>query len=175
MTNKKTNIVLIGFMGSGKTTIGKLLEKSTGKKLVDIDKSIEQKTKTKIKKIFALYGEAHFRKLETLAVKVVAKKKNMIIATGGGVVKKQENINLLKKTGVMVYLKSSFKTIVKRVGGRKTRPLFDTAHPEQAEALFKSRLALYKAAADIVVDTDKKGKNEVGKIILKNFFIEALK
>ena len=111
LTNKKTNIVLIGFMGSGKTTIGKLLEKSTGKKLVDIDKSIEQKTKTKIKKIFALYGEAHFRKLETLAVKVAAKKKNMIIATGGGVVKKQENINLLKNIAVFVHLMKFYSCI----------------------------------------------------------------
>lgn len=118
------NIVLIGFMGSGKTVVAKALSKKLKMKIKDTDKLIEKTTKLKIKEIFAKYGEEYFRKIEKKVAKNVSRGKNIIISTGGGIVKNEINIKNLKKNGIIVYLKNSFLTSVKRLKNKKDRPLW---------------------------------------------------
>lgn len=161
------NIVLIGFMGSGKTVVAKKLSKILKRQIIDTDKIIEQKKKIKIKKIFKLYGEKYFRELETNAVKFASKQKNKIISTGGGVVIKPENIRELKKNGIVVYLKNKFETSYKRLRNKKDRPLFNIKNLKKARKLFNNRLKLYKNAADIIIKTDNKKVDEVANEIIK--------
>ena len=161
------NIVLIGFMGSGKTVVAKKLSKILKRQIIDTDKIIEQKKKIKIKKIFKLYGENYFRELETKAVKFVSNKKNKIISTGGGVVIRPENVKNLKKNGVIVYLKNKFETSYKRLKNKKDRPLFNIKNLKKTRKLFNSRLKLYKNAADIIIETDNKNIDEVANEIIR--------
>jgi len=161
------NIVLIGFMGSGKTVIATRLSKILGRQIIDTDKIIERKKRIKIKNIFKLYGEEYFRKLESDAVRFVGKQKGKIISTGGGVVTKSHNIKELKKNGIIVYLKNKFATSVNRLKNKKDRPLFNVADIKRTRKLFNQRLKLYKKAADIIVETDNKTIGEVAKEIIK--------
>lgn len=161
------NIVLIGFMGSGKTSVSKALAKKARMNLIDTDAMVEKKARLKIKKIFADKGEPHFRALEAAAAKKAAKLKNTVIATGGGIVKKPANVMALSKSGVVVYLKNSFETSRRRLAGKKDRPLFNHDNLAAARALFRQRQKLYRAAADAVVVTDKKNVAAVVAEILK--------
>lgn len=171
------NIVLIGFMGSGKTVIARKLSRALKKQIIDTDEIIEKKQKIKIKKIFKLYGEKYFRKLESDVVKFVSKQKDKIISTGGGVVTKSKNIRELKKNGIIVYLKNRFKTSLKRLKHKKDRPLFNVADIKRTRQLFNKRLSLYKKAADIIIKTDNKNIVEVvNEIISKTRkYINAFK
>ncbi|MCX8093857.1 MAG: shikimate kinase [Candidatus Goldbacteria bacterium] len=159
--------MLIGFMGSGKTVIAKQLSKILKRKIIDTDKIIEKRQKKKIKEIFKLYGEKFFRKVETDAVKYAGKQKNIIIATGGGVVIKPQNIKILKKNGIIVYLKNTFETSYKRLKNKKDRPLFKINNLKETRLLFNKRLKLYKRAADIIIKTDNKSIERVADEIIK--------
>jgi shikimate kinase len=161
------NIVLIGFMGSGKTVVSKVLSKKLKMKIKDTDELIEKKTKLKIKEIFAKYGEEYFREIEKKVVSNVSKRKNIIISTGGGIVKNELNIKNLKKNGIIVYLKNSFLTSVKRLKNKKDRPLFDHQNLKNTKKLFNLRQKLYKNAADIIIKTDNKSIKEVAKEIIE--------
>ncbi|MCX8094261.1 MAG: shikimate kinase [Candidatus Goldbacteria bacterium] len=161
------NIVLIGFMGSGKTVIARQLSKILKRKIIDTDKIIEKRQKKKIKEIFKLYGEKFFRKVETDAVKYAGMQKNKIIATGGGVVIKPQNIKILKKNGIIVYLKNTFETSCKRLKNKKDRPLFKINNLKETRLLFNKRLKLYKRAADIIIKTDNKSIERVTNEIIK--------
>lgn len=162
------NIVLIGFMGSGKTVVARKLSKILKRKIIDTDKIIENRENIKIKKIFRLYGEKYFRKVESDAVEFAGKQKNKIISTGGGVVIKPQNIKALKKNGIIVYLKNSFNTSLKRLKNKKDRPLFKMDDLKKTRKLFNRRLSLYKKNADIIITTDKKTiKEVVDEIIFK--------
>lgn len=161
------NIVLIGFMGSGKTVVAKRLSKILKRKIIDTDTLIEKKQKIKIKKIFQLYGEEYFRSLESDVVKFVANQKNKIISTGGGIIKNPQNIKNLKKNGIIVYLKNKFKTSLKRLKYKKDRPLFNVVDIKRTKQLFNRRLKLYKKAADIIIKTDEKKIIEVADEIIE--------
>ena len=161
------NIVLIGFMGSGKTTIGRSLSKKTGLKYADLDRMIVREAGMPIKKIFALQGEEAFRDIETKAAIKASKLKNSVIATGGGIIKRPENLRHLKKAGLVVYLKASFGTIVARIKKRDDRPLFDVNNLTAVKKLYNSRLPAYKKAAGFTVDTDKNSVEKITKIIIK--------
>ena len=139
---KDKNIVLIGFMGSGKTTISKLLSKKLKREILDIDSLIEKNTAMRIKTIFKKYGEEYFRDLETKTVKSISNVKGKIISTGGGVIVREENIKNLKKNGIIVYLKNSFETSKKRLEGKKNRPLFMPEKINEAYKLYKKRITL---------------------------------
>lgn len=165
------NIVLIGFMGSGKTVVAKALSKKLKMKIKDTDKLIEKTTKLKIKEIFAKYGEEYFRKIEKKVIKNVAKKKNIIISTGGGIVKNELNIKNLKRNGIIVYLKNSFLTSVKRLKNKKDRPLFDHKNLKNTKKLFILRQKLYEKAADIIIKTDNKSIKEVANEIIEKIKI----
>ena len=161
------NIVLIGFMGSGKSVISMALAKKIKRKILDTDAIVEANTGMRIKRLFGMYGEVYFRKQEVAAAAAAAEETGVIIATGGGIVTKHENVEALKKTGAIIYLKNSFEVSVKRLKGKDDRPLFDYKNLEATKALYKKRQALYKAAANLVIITDKKNVTQVVNEIIQ--------
>ena len=121
----KDNVILTGFMGTGKTSLGKLLATKLGRPFVDIDKKIEDETQLSIPQIFEQFGEAHFRELEKAAVKELSERRGLVIATGGGTVKDEENIRLLKSSGIIICLTTKPEEILNRTARRGERPLLD--------------------------------------------------
>ncbi len=165
------NIVLIGFMGSGKTTVGKSLEEKTDMTFVDTDELIEAYEGCKISDIFTDKGETYFRRLENETLKnLLESADDKIISTGGGIITNQDNIPLLKQLGKVYYLKIKPETVVKRLEGDKTRPLLMGENKlVKVEQLMSGRKELYEMAADKTIDTDYLSVNEIVDIILENF------
>ena len=148
------NIVLIGFMATGKTSVGRSLSKRLKREFFEIDEIIEKKEGTSIKKIFETKGEEYFRKLEKEIVKEASKKDGVIISAGGGAVIDEENFKNLKENGILVCLSSSVEIILERTRGQKSRPLLNTPDPKKKiEELLKKRAPYYKKA-DFCIDTD---------------------
>lgn len=150
------NIVLIGFMGSGKTTVGKILAASLGWPFLDTDTIIEEETCLPIKKIFALYGEQYFRELEQAAVARATASRRAVIATGGGAVLSGVNVQRLRAGNKVVWLQVGLETVLQRAGVSGDRPLLQGRHREEVANLLKYREPYY-AFADVYVKTD--GKN----------------
>jgi len=154
----KQNLILIGFMGSGKSTVGRELAKVLEMTFVDTDHYIENKEKMKIKEIFALKGEKYFREIEAKYVREISKMNNTVISTGGGVVASDTNIMLLKRSGFVIYLDCTVECIYMRVSRRNTRPLLNDAedlHSRIVE-LLSERVGNYKKYMDDKVDIDLK-------------------
>jgi shikimate kinase len=153
----KSSVALIGFMGTGKTTIGKLLAKRLSKQFIELDVEIEKKTGRKISDIFRENGEEYFRCLEIEVIKEIAGRKNLVIACGGGIVLKQENIFRLKQECVIVCLSAATDVILQRVSGDKNvRPLLAVDDREnRIKELLEHRQLLYDEAADITIDTSE--------------------
>ena len=122
----KDNVILTGFMGTGKTSLGKLLATKLGRPFIDIDKKIEAEQKLSIPKIFEQFGEEHFRELERAAVKELSERRGLVIATGGGTIKDEENIRLLKSSGVLICLTTEPEEIFNRTSRRGERPVLDS-------------------------------------------------
>lgn len=163
-------IYLTGFMGSGKTTIGAELGGKLAAKVIDTDRWIEEREGHTIKAIFAEKGEAYFRDLETEALKEI-KGNHLIVTTGGGIVGRQENRELMKKNGKVIYLHCQIEELMKRLKNDISRPLIQNQDQEKIAALFQSRKALYEEA-DVTIDTTKKEIEEVVSMIeewLKKF------
>lgn len=148
------NIILIGFMGTGKSSCGKTLATRLGCAFVDLDKYIESKEKMSVPEIFAEKGEAYFREKEREAVREVSQRKGAVIATGGGTIKDEENFALLKEHGVIVCLTADVDTILARTSRRGERPMLDRQQDRRrgVEELLASRQGMY-ARADYSVDT----------------------
>jgi len=153
----KTNIALIGFMGTGKTAAGKILAERLDKKFVEIDTLIEQKSGKSIPEIFRQDGEVTFRELEIEVIKEVAEGKNQVIACGGGIVLNKINIDRLKQDSIIVHLTASPRVILKRTSGDgETRPLLNVSdRAAEIRELLKFRKSFYERAADIKIDTSK--------------------
>lgn len=153
----KTNIALIGFMGSGKTAVGQALAKKLGWQLIEIDSIIERKTGRSISDIFQQDGEIYFRELEIEAIKNIASGLKQVIGCGGGAVLNTINIDRLKKTSVIVNLASSPGIIMKRTSqDHGSRPLLNVQQPtERIKELMKLRKPFYDNAADITINTSK--------------------
>ena len=139
------NIVLVGFMGTGKTTVGRLLAEQTGMPLVDIDAMIAERAGKSINEIFAEDGEAHFRTLEREIVKELAARDGQVISTGGGIVLNPDNIADFEKTGLVVCLLASAETVLERVQHDTTRPLLAGDKEAKILQLLESRKPLYEA------------------------------
>lgn len=161
------NIVLIGFMGTGKSTVGKRLAKILDWEFIDTDAAIEELTGCSVTDLFRLHGETRFRSEEALLVKRLSEQKGCIIATGGGTVLNPENWELLAEHGILVQLYATVETILERVGARpNTRPLLKGSR-EMIEALWEARQETY-AKAHMVVDTTEKDIEEVaGEILVR--------
>ncbi|MBE6008218.1 MAG: shikimate kinase, partial [Lachnospiraceae bacterium] len=142
---------------SGKTTVGRIVARKLGYEFFDTDKYIEQKEKMSITDIFEKKGEPYFRSLELEVAKEISESKNKVIGTGGGMVKNDEIMKLLKANGVVVYLKASPGKIAHNLRNDNTRPLLEGGDKfSKIKALLKERDALYIKAADITINTDKK-------------------
>ena len=151
----KSNVILTGFMGTGKTSLGKILAVRLGRPFVDIDKKIEDEAHLSIPKIFERFGEAHFRELEKSAVRELSEKRGLVIATGGGTVKDEENLRLLKDSGVLICLTTEPEEIFNRTARRGERPVLDGGGNERLETIKKllaERKKFYDRA-DYQVDT----------------------
>ena len=164
------NIVLVGLSGSGKTTIGKLLEKYLPNlKFVDTDEIIVKQENRSINDIFAKDGEEKFREIEKSVVEKVSKENDLIISTGGGVVLNKENMINLKKNGIVFYLKTSPEVIAERLKNDNTRPLLKVDDvKEKLYKMLEIRGKLYEEA-DITINTDEKSSEKVSKLIVKEF------
>lgn len=164
------NIVLVGLSGSGKTTIGKLLEKYlSGMKFVDTDEIIVKRENKSINEIFAESGEQKFREIERIVVENVSDENNLIISTGGGVVLNKENILNLKKNGVVFYLKTSPEVISERLKNDDTRPLLKVDDvKEKLYKMLETREKFYQTA-DFSVKTDGLSPEEVVELIVKEY------
>jgi len=153
----KTNIALIGFMGTGKTAVGQALAKKLDKRFVELDSLIEQKAGKSIPEIFQQDGEIAFRELEIEVTKEVSGEKNLVIACGGGIVLNKINIDRLIRGAIIVYLTASPRSILERIPGEgEKRPLLNT--PNKAltiQELLAFRKPFYERAADIKINTSK--------------------
>lgn len=165
----KTNIVLIGFMGSGKSAAGRVLARKLGRPLVDVDALIVQQTGRSISQIFAEEGEKYFRDLETEIIRQAAVGENQVIACGGGAVLEKVNVERLKQSSVIVWLKASPESIIKRVTkGKDVRPLLKGKNSIQdIRNLMESRESLYEKAADIDIDTSEMSVEKVVEAIIR--------
>lgn len=160
------NVVLIGYRACGKSTVGKLLAEKLKFIFLDTDSMIEDKAAMNIKKIIAGQGWDYFRAREKEAVQKLALKNKCVIATGGGVILDEDNINLLKKIGLIIWLNTPLADIVERLSEDAekdgVRPQFtDYNLAEETAMVLKERIPLYKKAADFVLDTSEKGVEQV--------------
>ncbi|GAB6267525.1 MAG: shikimate kinase [Smithella sp.] len=158
------NVVLIGYRATGKSTVGKILSTKLKIAFCDTDLLVEKKMAMPIRDIVALHGWDYFRIKEKETIKTLTKKKSAIIATGGGVVLDRENVNLLKQTGVIIWLNAPVQDIIDRLNkdaqSTAIRPQFTTGNiAEETAEVMKQRLPLYEGAADYIVDT--RGKKAV--------------
>lgn len=164
------NIVLIGLRGSGKSTIGNLLSEKLNMKFIDADIYLVNKSGKSIPVIVKEFGWDNFRDLEEKIIKEISQKKEIIIATGGGVVERQNNIINLKKSGKLVWLNAKVTTLVARVGNDPNRPpLTDSKSlEEEMKVMFNKRKRLYQKAADLIITTDNKSPKDLVQIIINN-------
>jgi shikimate kinase len=164
----KDNIVLIGFMGSGKTSVGTKLARVLDYKFLDTDAYIEEEYQDTIAAIFANEGEASFRTLETETLKKLSQNLHgYVISTGGGMPLREENVALLHELGFVVFLKTSKETIYERLKDDKTRPLLQGDNPmKKIEELLTYRTPIYEAAADQVIVTDGESFYQIIKDII---------
>lgn len=162
-----TNLILIGPMGSGKSTVGKHLAEKLRREFFDTDIEIEKSTGVKIPLIFELEGEDGFRKRESQVIARLCTRKSIVLATGGGAVLDQQNRRILQGSGQVIYLRTSIETILERTKRDQNRPLLQTDNPRVAlEGIMKIRGAMYEEIAHIIVDTDQQTLKEVVTSIL---------
>lgn len=161
-------IVLIGFMGSGKSSVGRALEKRMGLPRYDTDEMVRARFALPIAEIFSVHGEAAFRDAETAALGKIPLER-AIVVTGGGVVMRAENVERLRRLGTVVNLTADEETLFARVSRRATRPLLRTDNPRQTlSEMLRIREPLYRAAADVVIDTANLNHGEVADAIIAN-------
>lgn len=170
----KDNIALIGFMGSGKSTIGRIVAKYMDMKFIDIDKMIAAREKKTITEIFEEKGEQYFRKLEREIVYEESLNNNIVIATGGGVIIDNENIKNLRETSFIVYLDCTLDCIYERVKNSKSRPLLNVDNMfERLQDLYLKRELLYKISSDFSIYIDKNSNMYDTAEKIKKAYIES--
>jgi len=161
------SIVLIGMMGAGKSSVGRCLARRSGLARIDTDETVAAKFGISIAEIFSHYGEAKFREVETETLRNLVTKDAAIIVTGGGVVRHQENVDLLKQLGIIVWLDGDEVTLFKRASRRANRPLLQTEDPRTTfSEMLRARAPHYAKVADIRIDTSALTHDEVADVIL---------
>ncbi len=163
------NILLIGFMGAGKSTVADYMKKAYSMDVVEMDQIIAERQGMSISEIFEKYGEEFFRDLETALLVEMQSRKNVVISCGGGVPMRERNIKEMKKNGRVVLLTAKPETILERVKDDHNRPLLEgKKNVEYIAELMEKRREKYQAAADLIVETDGRTAEEIcGEIIRK--------
>jgi shikimate kinase len=150
------NLILVGMMGSGKTTMGRVLAKHLGKVFVDSDEEIIKRTGVTIPHIFDVEGEPGFRLREITALRNLVERDNMVLATGGGAVLEEQNRTMLQQNGIVIYLKASVHDLWQRTRHDRNRPLLQTGNPHaRLTELFQQRDPLYRQVSDIIAQSGK--------------------
>jgi len=167
------NIMLIGYRCSGKTAVGKILARRLGRDFLDTDRLLEEETGSSIESLILSKGWGHFREMEKLVIGKATKNDNLVIASGGGVVMDQENVNILKRNGWIVWLKANAGIIKDRMRKEQKsgiiRPSLTGSDPlEEVEDVLNLRTAFYEKAGDLGVDTSTHSPQEVADLILKS-------
>jgi len=156
------NIFFVGFMGAGKSTVARNLQKRLKMNLVEMDERIEKEQGMTIPEIFEKYGESRFRDLESELILTIGKEGNTIVSCGGGVVVRPENIEYMKKNGMVIFLSAKPETVFDRVKDSTNRPILNgNMNVEYIGELMEKRRALYEAAADVKISTDGKSIDEI--------------
>jgi len=169
MKERGDAIVLIGFMGAGKSSVGRTLARMTGLPRFDTDEMVAARFSLTVAEIFETKGEDTFREAETEALRELAGKRGAIITTGGGILLRAGNADLMRGLGTVVHLEADEETLFRRINRRTTRPLLRTENPRATlTELLRVRLPLYRTAADIEVDTSLLTHDEVAKRILNH-------
>lgn len=156
-------------MATGKSVVGKALEQKTGLPRFDTDEIISSKLKVPIKEIFSTHGEEYFRNLETETLRSMSLEEPAIIVTGGGIVLRGENIDLLRQLATVVWLDTDETTLRARIHNLRDRPLLQTANPGASlSELLAAREPLYRRAADLRVDVAQRSPEDIAELILEN-------
>lgn len=170
MLMNKKNIYLIGLMGAGKTTVGRLLAKSLGVPFYDSDKAIEDITGVDIATIFELEGETGFRLRESKMIRELTGMANIVLATGGGSILNEKSRALLKENGFVVYLQCSVDRIVERTSKNSRRPLININNQrEKIQSILNERESMYLSCANLVIDSGQIKSKTTVKEILKHY------
>ena len=164
------NIVLIGYRGTGKSTVGKVLAARLGWPLVSTDAEIVRRTERSVPEIVAQHGWEYFRELESTVCRDFSAQEQLIIDTGGGAILRQENVACLKKNGTLFWLSASVATIASRIGRDTQRPSLTgtKSFVEEIEDVLAERMPKYREAADHVVPTDGCSINQIVETILSS-------
>jgi shikimate kinase len=158
----RRSIALIGFMGTGKTAVGKALAARTGMPFIDIDARIEEKTDSTIAEIFRTSGEEYFRRLEQEEIEEARLDARQVVACGGGAVLNRSNVRVLRNNFFSIWLWANVGTILDRAGAAKTRPLLDRPDPAAgAETLLHRRIPHYAATCDLLINTEEKSPEQI--------------
>lgn len=162
------NIILVGFMGTGKSSLARILSRKTGCLLLDTDTEIEKKTGQLSTLIFATKGEDYFRDLETDLIKSLHEKSGYIISTGGGMVIREENRRHLREVGLVVWLHASEEVIYERVSRNDRRPLLQTDDPRSTlHELLQRREPWYREVAHIQINTGQMSRGKAVAVVLE--------
>ncbi|BEV73163.1 shikimate kinase [Paludibacterium sp. B53371] len=154
------NFFLVGLMGAGKTTVGRALARKAEKTFYDSDQEIEARTGVRVATIFDIEGEPRFREREACVIADLVKLDNIVLATGGGAVLKEQNRRLLAQHGTVIYLRANIDDLLTRTQLDRNRPLLRTADPRaRLASLFEERDPLYREIADLVIDTTQQNVN----------------
>ena len=165
---KTMNIFIVGPMGSGKSTVGKIISDELFLSFLDTDEEIETRTGASIDWIFDLEGEDGFRKRESSILQDMVKRNSIVLSTGGGIILSEDNRELLSSRGTVFYLATPISVQLERTAKDKDRPLLKNGDPEKIlTKLHKDRESLYEAVADHVVNTENKSSQEVASEIIK--------
>ena len=170
MLAKNSNIFLIGPMGSGKTSVGKIIAKTLAKEFHDTDQEIEANTGVDISYIFDVEGETGFRKREEKLVAVITQKKNIVLATGGGAIESENNRRCLANNGFVIYLETSLEDQILRAKPNRHRPLLQNVEPKKKlQELMQKRKSLYESIADTIVNTEGHKPQSLAQQVIENF------
>jgi shikimate kinase len=165
---KSASIILIGFMGAGKSTVADRLSHMIEMDVIDTDEMIVGQSGMSINEIFSRFGEEHFRDLETAALRTLAERDPLIVSCGGGTPLRRENVDIMRSFGVIVWLSAQPQTIYDRVHLSTTRPLLKNNNTvEGIERLLNDRLPLYERAADVIIPTDELTVDEVCRSLVE--------
>jgi shikimate kinase len=165
------NVVLIGYRGTGKSTVGKAVAARLGRRIVSTDKEIVRRARLPIPAIVAAHGWDYFRDLESTVCRELAGQDNLVIDTGGGAILREANVEVFKRNGRLIWLTASVETIAARIGGDTQRPSLTgiKSHVDEIRDVLSERTPKYQAAADVTIATDGRSIEELASTIVQFF------